>query len=868
MNEMTRLAALACAALLPTAAAARPDGQPPPRMSEMGAIAERARAAVSELGDAQFEPCTDASCLEVPAAGGQAELALAVDATGQHIVVGFNDTRGFALNPVSVSGWMWSDDGGLTFHDGGQLPTPGSDTIGSGATRYPQVFGDPDIKYLGGCSFVYSSIGVLKKPSPAAAGFSPTQTMVIHRSTDCGRTWDGPFEVTAATNPSGQFTGTGAPRDSADKEFIDVDPETGRVLLGWSNFTSVANSGGSPQNMATYSDDVLTGNPPTWSTGVRVGNRGQSLLPKFAEGSSDAYMVWVDRGRPFPGRNIGFVRSRDNGVTWEPMRYLSPADFKQMDQVLGNDRVHEFPTMAVDTSGGPHHGNIYVAYASNAANDGADVVVQRSTDGGTTFSAPQPLDARPGRDRAQWFPTLAVDTTTGRVSVAWYDQGVAASGDLTEIVWTWSDDGGVTWEQPMPFSERPFNAGWGNNTGQPNLGDYNMSVAQGGEFFAAFAYTFPPPGGLANAVAGAFSVPDVFFRRIPDESRPVKAASLHLERVVAVDSGGNGYIDPGETAKVTFTLRNYVENGLYAEKVRAIRATLTTPTPGVSVTGGLACEAGCSTIFPEVDPGRTTTNRFPFTLTFAPTFVAGTDVELVLTVRSANRGAVTLHHTLRTGTPISTTLIDQGFEGSIAGWTAAHGAGANTVPWVIGASGFCGQAGRYAFHQNANDGPTGGSPSRWERLLSPAVDVPGDAQYVTIDMDVCTDTEDDPLFDILAYDGFFLRITDVVPAPGALFSHLLEAFAEDFTTGDLFHYPKHFPRNSDPAYFEDMSAWAGSSGGVKHVHARLPGVAGRRIQLRFEFAQDGSATCADVRPGATCGVSVDNVVVRSVRARP
>jgi uncharacterized repeat protein (TIGR01451 family) len=41
-------------------------------------------------------------------------------------------------------------------------------------------------------------------------------------------------------------------------------------------------------------------------------------------------------------------------------------------------------------------------------------------------------------------------------------------------------------------------------------------------------------------------------------------------------------------------------------------------------------------------------------------------------------------------------------------------------------------------------------------------------------------------------------------------------------------------------------------------------MAGSRAQLRFEFAQDGLATCADVRPGHACGVLVDNVVVQSV----
>jgi hypothetical protein len=95
---------------------------------------------------------------------------------------------------------------------------------------------------------------------------------------------------------------------------------------------------------------------------------------------------------------------------------------------------------------------------------------------------------------------------------------------------------------------------------------------------------------------------------------------------------------------------------------------------------------------------------------------------------------------------------------------------------------------------------------------------------------------------------------------------LIEAFADEFTTGSFFHYPKHFPRSGNPAYFEDMSAWAGDSGGFRHVRLRLPGMAGSTAQLRFEFTQDEFATCADVRPGHTCGVAVDNLIVRSVRS--
>ena len=50
----------------------------------------------------------------------------------------------------------------------------------------------------------------------------------------------------------------------------------------------------------------------------------------------------------------------------------------------------------------------------------------------------------------------------------------------------------------------------------------------------------------------------------------------------------------------------------------------------------------------------------------------------------------------------------------------------------------------------------------------------------------------------------------------------------------MLHYPKHFPRSSNTAYFQDMSAWAGFSNGVLHVRMRLPGMAGSVAQLRFD----------------------------------
>jgi hypothetical protein len=66
-----------------------------------------------------------------------------------------NDFRGFSRSPLSISGFSYSDDGGITFIDGGQLPVTVPTSVFLGQT-YPQVFGDPEVKYLGGSTFAYS----------------------------------------------------------------------------------------------------------------------------------------------------------------------------------------------------------------------------------------------------------------------------------------------------------------------------------------------------------------------------------------------------------------------------------------------------------------------------------------------------------------------------------------------------------------------------------------------------------------------------------------------------------------------------------------------------------------------------------------
>src|SRR5689334_14151947 len=128
--------------------------------------------------------------------------------------------------------------------------------------------------------------------------------------------------------------------------------------------------------------------------------------------------------------------------------------FITMDHVLGDDRVNTNPSLAVDTSPGPFRRDVYLVHSINNTLDGADIAFRRSTDGGLTFSPAVLLNSRPGTDRAQWFPWVTVDRTSGRVYVSYYDQGIAASGDLTETSYLYSDDAGTTWHKPMPVTDQ------------------------------------------------------------------------------------------------------------------------------------------------------------------------------------------------------------------------------------------------------------------------------------------------------------------------------------------------------------------------------------------------------------------------------
>ncbi|MBK7865765.1 MAG: T9SS type A sorting domain-containing protein [Ignavibacteriales bacterium] len=114
--------------------------------------------------------------------------------------------------------------------------------------------------------------------------------------------------------------------------------------------------------------------------------------------------------------------------------------------------------MAVDRTNGPGRGTIYITWPQRGvapAGSDPDIVMMKSTNGGTTWTAPVRVNNDPlnnGRD--QYYPWMTVDQTTGHVYSVWYDSR-DMSNDSATVYMARSTDFGVTFEN-VKISDSKF----------------------------------------------------------------------------------------------------------------------------------------------------------------------------------------------------------------------------------------------------------------------------------------------------------------------------------------------------------------------------------------------------------------------------
>src|SRR5947208_1673594 len=127
--------------------------------------------------------------------------------------------------------------------------------------------------------------------------------------------------------------------------------------------------------------------------------------------------------------------------------------------------------LAIDRSGTATNNNIYMfASVVPSGRSTTDVMFVRSTDGGLTFSTPRRINDDPvNPSKWHWFGTLSV-APNGRIDSVWYDTRNAANNTDSQLFYSWSTDGGVTWAPNVAVSDafNPFE-GYPN---QSKIGDY------------------------------------------------------------------------------------------------------------------------------------------------------------------------------------------------------------------------------------------------------------------------------------------------------------------------------------------------------------------------------------------------------------
>ncbi len=145
--------------------------------------------------------------------------------------------------------------------------------------------------------------------------------------------------------------------------------------------------------------------------------------------------------------------------------------------------------LAIDRSGGATNNNIYMlASVEPSGRSTTDVMFVRSTDGGLTFSAPLRVnDDGVNPTKWHWFGTFSV-APNGRLDAVWYDTRNAANNTDSQLFYSYSTDGGVTWSPNVAVSNafNPFE-GYPN---QSKIGDYITIVSDDAGGNVAYSATF------------------------------------------------------------------------------------------------------------------------------------------------------------------------------------------------------------------------------------------------------------------------------------------------------------------------------------------------------------------------------------------
>ena len=418
------------------------------------------------------------------------EPSLAVDPSNpDRMVIGWRQFDTISSD-FRQAGWAYTADGGMSWTFPGVIE--------------PGVFrSDPVVDADNDGVFYYNSL--------TANHVSSTDFQCkVFRSTDGGATWD------AGTYAFG-----------GDKQWQVIDKSggmgDGNIYAFWTRFFTCEGPGCDGNFTRSY-------------------DGGQSFrncidvpgLPQWGTLAVDSNGTLYVAGDGFTFARSSNVKSPLGTPTWDVSTTVSLDGSMAISGGPNPGGLLGQVWIDVDTSGGPLHGNVYMLCSVNRSStpDPLDVMFARSTDGGLTWSTPVRVNDDPGTSAYQWFGTMSV-APTGRIDVVWLDTRNDPGGYDSELYYSYSEDGGVTWAPNQALSPAfDPHVGWPQ---QQKMGDYFDMTSDADGAHLAYAATFN-------------GEEDVYYARI------TRTLSISLP------GGPPAMVPPGEPTTLTVRIDSGVED--------------------------------------------------------------------------------------------------------------------------------------------------------------------------------------------------------------------------------------------------------------------------------------------------------------------
>jgi hypothetical protein len=385
----------------------------------------------------------------------QSENSVFVNPTNNQFALNSNNSTQNPVGSLYGANYLLTEDAGLSW--GGSVNGAGGSNSGDPTTAISLT----GRQYIG---FINNSGG-----------------QSVAYSTNNGQTWT---SVVAAA-PNG---------DLLDKNHMWIDnsptsPHEGNLYVSYTDFGA---SGYPIEITRSVNDGLNWSTPVSISNAVSAGSHNQGVNIQTGP-NGEVYVTWaIYDSWPSDESSMGFTRSFDGGVTYEPAtRIISNIRGIRTSTIGKTMRKNSFPSMAVDISGGEYNGYIYITWANigvpgiNTGND-VDVYIIRSGDQGVTWSAPIKVNTdASGLGRKHYFPWLTCDPENGILSMVFYDDR-NVGGAQCEVFCANSYDGGLTWED-FKVSDVAFTPNPIPGLADGYMGDYLGIAARGGMVYPVWA---------------------------------------------------------------------------------------------------------------------------------------------------------------------------------------------------------------------------------------------------------------------------------------------------------------------------------------------------------------------------------------------